>query len=73
MYVDTRALTKTQKIPVEHLELQRNMMNVRWAVGTKTADFVAVVEGVFYSNYYPTISKSITEFWEKSKKDQGAI
>ena len=46
-------------------------MNVRWTVGTKTADLIAVVEGV-YSNY-PTISKSITEFWEKSKKDQEAV
>ena len=46
-------------------------MDVRWAVGTKTADLIAVVEGV-YSNY-PTVSKSITDFWEKSKKDQEAV
>ena len=47
------------------------MMNVRWAVGTKTADLIAVVEGV-YGNY-PTISKSIAEFWNQSKKDQEAV
>ena len=69
-YVDTGAPTKHQNFQEAHLELQRNMMNVRWAVGTKTADLIAVVEGV-YSNY-PTISKStcIAEFWDKSKKGQ---
>ena len=46
-------------------------MDVRWAVGTQTAELIKVVEGV-YSNY-PTVSKSITDFWEKSKKDQEAI
>ena len=52
-YVETGALTQHQKFPEVHLQLQKNMMDVRWAVGTKTADLIAVVEGV-YSNY-PTI------------------
>ena len=47
------------------------MMTVRWTVGTKPADLIAVVEGV-YSNY-PTISKSIAEFLNQSKKDQEAV
>ena len=53
------------------MELQKSLMDVRWTVGTKTADLIAVVDGV-YSNY-PTFSKSITDFWEKSKKDQEAV
>ena len=70
-YVETGALTQHQKFPEVHLQLQKNMMDVRWAVGTKTAGLIAVVEGV-YSNY-PTISKRIAEFWNQSKKDQEAI
>ena len=50
--------------------MQRNLSDVRWAVGAKPEELMKVVEGV-YSNY-PTVSKSITEFWEKSKKDQEA-
>jgi hypothetical protein len=45
-YVETGALTKHQNFHAEHIELQRNMMNVRWTVGTKPADLIAVVEGV---------------------------
>ena len=70
-YVDTKALTKIQNFQAEHLEMQRNLMDVRWTVGTKPEELMKVVEGV-YSNY-PTVSKSITDFWEKSKKDQEAV
>ena len=42
-FVDTGALTKHQNFQEGYLELQRNMMNVRWTVGTKTADLIAVV------------------------------
>ena len=49
-YVDTKALTKIQNFQAEHLELQRSLMNVRWAVGTKPEELMKVIEGV-YSNY----------------------
>jgi len=70
-YVNTKALTKIQHFPEEHLEMQRSLMDVRWTVGTQPEELMKVVEGV-YSNY-PTVSKSITDFWEKSKKDQEAV
>ncbi len=50
-YVDRRAPANHQKFQAEHLQLQQNMLNVRWAVGTKPADLIAVVKGV-YSNYH---------------------
>ena len=46
IFVETRALTQHQTFHAEHLQLQQNMMDVRWAVGTKPADLIAVVEGV---------------------------
>ena len=70
-YVDTKALTKIQNFQAEHLEMQRSLMDVRWTVGTKPEELMKVVEGV-YSNY-PTVSKSINDFWAKSKKDQEAV
>ena len=70
-YVDTKALGQIKTFQAEHLELQRSLMDVRWTVGTKPEELMKVVEGV-YSNY-PTVSKSITDFWEKSKKDQEGV
>ena len=70
-YVDTKALGQIKKFQAEHLELQRSLMDVRWAVGTKPEKLMKVVDGV-YSNY-PTVSKIITDFWGKSNKDQDAV
>ncbi len=39
-FVDTGALTKHQNSQAEHLELQRNMMNVRWTVDTTVKQLI---------------------------------
>ena len=70
-YVDTKALGQIKNFQAEHMQMQRNLSDVRWAVGAKPEELMTVIGGV-YSNY-PTVSKSITDFWEKSKKDQEAV
>ena len=71
-FVDSnKALIRYQNFQAEYLELQMALIDVRWTVGTTTAELMVVIKNVF-SNF-PTVSISITDFWNASLKDQEAI
>ena len=71
-FVDSnKALIRYQNFQAEYLELQMALIDVRWTVGTNPAELMVVIKNVF-SNF-PTVSISITDFWNASLKDQEAI
>ena len=62
---------KSSLFQATYLQLQIDMLNVRWGVGINPADLIGVIKSVF-SNFH-TISTSITDYWNASAKNQEAV
>ena len=72
-FVETQAMPMKSSLfqATYYLQLQIDMLNVRWGVGINPADLIGVIKSVF-SNFH-TISTSITDYWNASAKNQEAV